>query len=1181
MTRLEPTAEQKTAITDRGGELLVSAAAGSGKTRVLVERLFRYVEEGHRVDDFLIITYTRAAAAELRGRIAAELGARVAEQPDNGHLRRQMMRVYRADIKTVDAFCTALLRENIHLLPAVEGRSLTADFRTLDEQESLLLRTRVLQRVLEEMYDRIEAGDRRSALLVETLGAGRDDRALEELVLRLHEKIQSHPHPLQWLKKHRTWWESVPEDLSATDIGRIIMEDACRCAAFWAEQLRRAARELEDCEALYNALADRYLEMAARLDEYPAAAERGWDAMASLAPKFRSMGSVRGHEYDAEKERQKAMRERCKSDLERIRKPFETPQRDMVEDLRAMSGAMLALIDLTERFALSYQAEKVRRNCMDFSDAEHAALDILTDADGAPTPLAQQLSVRYAEVMVDEYQDTNDVQNCIFTAVSGGGRHLFAVGDVKQSIYRFRLADPTIFLEKYRAFRDAAAAADGEPRRVLLQKNFRSRRQVLSAVNYIFEQIMSPQMGEMVYGPDEKLNAGADYDDRPGLEAEAHFIDVENTPEQEFDRSTVEARFVARRIRQMLDEGYPVQGSDGKLRPLQPEDVVILMRSPRVRLKAFTDALAQENIPFSGSEEEAFFSTVEIAVMLSFLQVVDNPHQDVPLISVLRSPLFGYTPDQLARVRTLLPGGDFYEALCLDEAPETRAFLSLLQQLRSDALEQPVDRLLWQIYTRCDAMAIFGAMADGSHRKDNLVALLGYAGQIAAGGRGSLFDFVVQLRRLIELDKPPEVSARRVAAGVRIMTIHKSKGLEFPVVFLCDLSHKFNTRDDSEPVLVHPRLGLACDRVDPERRVRYATVFKTALQLALQRENKAEEMRILYVALTRAREKLILVDCRKRAASRMKTMLTLSAGPLEPEAAALANCHGDWIWLALLCTRQATPLRRYLGQYEAAPQDAPGWSVFVWRNPLTDEAAPEGTALPERRHAPEPVDEAALSAVYAHRPATQVPTKLAATQLKGREMDGEVAEGASFAPEVRFETPRFLAPEKKLTAAERGTAVHLAMQYVDFSADSEEAVAQQIDRLCRRRLMTPEQAEAVDCGRIAAFLHSPLCGRIRKAEKVYREYRFALLTDASLYDPAAAGEELMLQGVVDCAFDTPEGLVIVDFKTDRITPGEEAARAERYRGQLAAYAAALGRVLERPVAEKLLYFFATGGEISL
>ena len=1180
MAKFELTDDQRKAVEDRGGSLLVSAAAGSGKTKVLVERLFRYIlEEQCAVDDFLIITYTKAAASELRSKIAAELSKRVAEQPDNAHLRRQLFRVYQADIKTVDAFCAALLRENVYRLPPIDGHALTPDFRVLDEQEADMVKQRVLERALEDFYAGMDDQRRQ---LAETLGAGRDDRALERLVLELHRKLQSHPYPLQWLEKVRREWETLPDDLGQSPYGQVIMADVAAKADFWAGLLEQETDAITDT-AVAAAYADRLTETAGQLRAL-SAAQGDWEAMAAIRPAFRRMGIVKGE--NEEKEHLKAVVKQCKEALKKLSAPFDTAQAEHLEDLAAMAPAMLALADLTADFSRRYQSEKARRNAMDFSDQEHYAIQLLLTDDGQPTDLAQQVAGRYREIMVDEYQDANDVQNCIFTAISRQEQNLFTVGDVKQSIYRFRLADPTIFLRKYNAYVSADDAEDGQPRKVLLSQNFRSRQSVLDGCNAVFRSIMSRRMGEIDYGPAEQLNFGATYyPPRNDTAAEFHLIDVADTEDEHFDRGMMEARFVADRIRRMLDEGYPVTEGDG-LRPCTPEDFVILMRSPRSRLKAFTAALAEKNIPCAADESSDFFAAVEIAVVWSLLQIIDNPRQDVPLISVLRSPLFGFSPDRLAAIRALQRDGDYYDALLLDEGEDTQDFLRTLDSLRAAARDETVDDLLWHIYDQCRCLAVFGAMPGGRARQDNLVAFYTYARQLSAAGKKSLFDFVSHLRTLLENGDAPDLSTRQSAGGVRIMSIHKSKGLEFPIVFLCDLSKRFDPRDIQEPVLVHPELGLGTERVDRERRIRYDTVSKTAVALQLQRESKSEEMRILYVAMTRPQEKLIAVDCLRKGRKRVADLAAIAGVPTPPEAVASGKCLGDWLLLPLLCTAPGAKLCQWAEvPSPALTAEDGGWQVYLWENPTTAASAPagDGVVLPETAAAPA-FDSAPLEWAYGHGQAAVTPGKVTATQLKGRAIDEEIAQGAPTRRRaVLFEKPKFLRESTGMTAAEHGTAVHAVMQYISLrTPPTAEAVAREVEALAQRRLLTAQQAAAVDCAMVARFLASPLAERIRRARHVWREYRFTLLTDAALYDPRVSGEELMLQGVVDCAFETPDGgLVVVDFKTDRITAEQQAQRAESYRPQLEAYALALGKVLEKEVSEKLLYFFHTNSTVKL
>ena len=571
-------------------------------------------------------------------------------------------------------------------------------------------------------------------------------------------------------------------------------------------------------------------------------------------------------------------------------------------------------------------------------------------------------------------------------------------------------------------------------------------------------------------------------------------------------------------------------------------------------------------------------------MIFSLLQIIDNPRQDVPLISVLRSPLFGFTADRLAQIRALLPDGDYYKALVLDESQDSRDFCAVLADLRQASRELSVDRLVWEIYTRLHVQAIFGAMDGGRQRKEHLTAFYAYAGQMAAAGKRNVFDFVTHLRRLLENDNAPVLNTQTTASGVQIMSIHKSKGLEFPVVILADLHKKFNQDDFKRPVLVHPHLGLGCERVDLQRKIRYDTISKKALALQLRRESMAEEMRILYVAMTRAKEKLILVDCMRHAATRVCNLISLTDLPVAPETVGSVSSPGDWVLLPLLATQEAGEIHSWAGmEPETLHHTDGGWSIHLWENPAAVSAADMSQESPAQEKVLP--DFSGMDTPYIHEKACLLPTKVTATQLKGRELDEEIAQGTVPARRrsISITIPRFLQQDQGLSAAEKGTAVHLVMQYLPFDTTPDaDSVRLVVQRLLDTRRLTIQQAEAVDCDKLAAFLASPLAQRIREGRNLLREYRFALLVPASLYDKSMDHtEEMMLQGVVDCCYETDEGLVIVDFKTDRIRPGEEAERTEVYRPQLEAYAHALEQVLEKKVASRILYFFATGREVAL
>ena len=1183
------TNEQQAAVDSRERSLLVSAAAGSGKTKVLVERLFSHVErEGANLDDFLIITYTRAAASELRGKIAKALNERMERDPGNYHLRQQMLRVYRADIKTVDAFCTSLLRENCHLLGEdARGHALRPDFRVLDENEAEVLRGRVLARTLEDFYDHLTSG---GTLLADTLGAGRDDSALEQLVLELHAKLQAQPYEDKWLDAQRAFWRAVPEKIEDTPYGKILLNEVGRKARHCKSLLQRAAQEMCANDALNQKYAPAFLDASYQLEALEGKIAQGWDAARGVTIAFPRLAAVKDSDGGEMKTRMKGLWDNCKETVKGFAELFAASSDEAVEDLRTMAPAMLALIDLTADFSRRYNEEKRRRNAADFSDQEHEAIRLLVAENGEPTELAALVSTRYREIMVDEYQDTNEVQNRIFDAISCKGENLFTVGDVKQSIYRFRLADPRIFLQHYNTWPPLAAADEHESAKLLLSRNFRSRREVLEATNFVFRNVLSREMGELDYGEDEMLRPGASYAESSVCGAEFHLLDLPTqTGEHRVRASEAEAAFVADYIRNMLSSEFPVQDDKTReLRPVREEDIVILMRSPSTRLLDYRRALESRGIRCAADAGEDFFASMEIAVLFSFLQVIDNPRQDVPLIAVLRSPLFGFVPDELAALRSQQRTGDFYDALLLGEDGHSRAFLAVLRSLRDSAAHLSVRELLSEIYRKCNVLGVFGAMHRGAERKENLLAFLELSEDFARAGRQGLFDFVRTLREQLASGEAAAMQTTHASSGVRIMSIHKSKGLEFPVVILSDLARRFSNMDFQSSVLVHPQLGLGPVCVDARRHIQYPTIARQALERTLRREAKAEELRVLYVAMTRAKEKLVMVHTQANAGGRVADLMALSDCPVLPEAVDSGKCMGDWIMLPLLQRSEAGALRAFAGQNSEGrffAEETP-WTVCVHDGLQFAAPAQQSDAAAEER-APQredlPADFAALSYRYPYAEQTAFPAKLTATQLKGRAIDEEISENTTLPPRLRnLCKPKFLAGKTALTGAERGTALHLVMQDLDFFCEpNEQSVRAQIEAMRAQRKLTDEQANAVDVRAIVRFLRSDLAARIRKSKQVEREYRFSLLRPVRDFSSLDADDSVLLQGVVDCFFEEDGTLVVVDFKTDRVAPDALAERAEHYRPQLEAYSLALAQVIGKPVKEKILYFLRRGEQITL
>ena len=1180
---IELTRQQQAVVDNRGGDLLVSAAAGSGKTRVLVERLMQRIQQGEDVDRFLVITFTNAAAAELRDRIAAALHARLAQQPNNRHLRRNATLVYQAQICTIDAFCLDFLRQWGHLA------GLDPDFRLCDQGTGEELRKQALEEVLEGRYANIQ-NDPGFQALADSMAGDRDDQTLESVILGIHAKVQSQASPLDWLMDRKADFnlegETAPED---TPWGKLLLADARELAQYWAGILQGVLSELEDDPVLWNNYGGTLGTTMDGLERVARA--QGWDEMAQMLDgvAFERPKAKRGDCDEALKERVKGLREACKKQLEKLKQRFQVTGAEAMEDLRAIAPAMTSLLDVVAEFDRAFTQLKSRHRLIDFADGEHLTAALLTDGEGNPSPLALEWRKRYVEIMVDEYQDTNGVQNAIFDALSQGD-NLFLVGDVKQSIYRFRLADPTIFLDKYRRFAPWEEAQPGQGRTIPLSHNFRSRPEVLDAANFVFRNVMTQSVGELDYDEDQALRHGRqDLQPNERYATELCCVDLSALPEQEdkVNKDLVQARLVAARMKELLASALPIGD-----RSVRPDDMVILLRSPGSTLRWYAAALDEAGIPWSADGGREFFGTTEIAVAISLLQVVDNPRQDVPLLAVLRSPVFAFTPDRLAQLRTGC-SGCVYEAV---EAGAGRgeedcvAFLSLLGELRALAAEESSHKLLWYIYQRTDLPAIFAAMPQGAARRANLMALYEEARRFESGGHKGLMAFLLHLTRMAENGLPVPVEGES-AGGVRILSIHSSKGLEFPVVFLCGLEHQFNTEDTRSTILFHPELGLGPKRVDRQRMLRYSTIARDGVALRLSQQLIAEEMRLLYVAMTRAEHKLVMFMGVNGRTLKLERLAAQAQCPPPPRQVAGASCMAEWILTPALCREDSGPLWEELGLQRpcSAPQQGYGWDVRLL-TPTQEDGARVGQT-PEEGQAEVGVElpegwQEALAWSYPHQVSAQMPSKLTATQLKGRDKDAEAAqdgvEVAPAKPSVTLRRPVFQG-QRPLTPAQQGTALHMVMQYLDFArTNTLEEIQEEIARLVARQFITPQQGEAVDGERVLAFFQSPLGQRLVASRQMEREFKFSMLVPAADYYPdAEAGEEVLLQGVVDCWFEEADGTVtVVDFKTDRVTEHTVEARAREYRPQLEAYSRALSQALGLPVGRCVLWFFALGRDVS-
>jgi len=1161
MAEIKLTAAQQAVVDDRGGALLVSAAAGSGKTKVLVDRLLARVcdlQKPCNVDDFLVITYTKAAAAELRVKISQALSARIAEDPSNRHLQRQMHRIYLAEISTVHAFCSDLLRTYAHLL------DIPADFRVAEETESNVLKDRVLGTLLEEGYSSESVEFRE---MVEAFGYGRDDRRLPEAVKLAHNELRCRADMDGWLASMLEALDiSRYEDALETPWGAYLFEEFQTFLQRQIEKMESALQEMSRYPNIQKGLDLCFRENIQQMRNLLCC--KTWDEIVrNKVESFGRAGTIRKPEDPFVKERLANIRTLCWKDLQKWQKQFFADSKSVLQDLKLVTPGAQSLLRFAKQFDLAYAEEKKKRKLLDFSDLEHYAIRLLTDKyTHQPSRTAKEISARFEEIMVDEYQDSNEVQETIFEAISKNGKNRFMVGDVKQSIYRFRLADPTLFLRKYLSYQNRDEAPDGAPRKILLSENFRSRNEILSACNDVFRLIMRKNVGDLEYTDAEALKLGRTFPALPDSAVELHCLTHSNPAQP---KAAMEADYVAARIRRMLDEKTEVTDGD-TLRPVQPGDIAILMRSLSSTAGDYLAALGRYGIPAVCERGGSLLDTSEVQILIAILQVIDNPHQDVPLLTALASPVFGFSSDQLAVPRMSNRKDDYYDTIC--DRSEFRDVIQILHDLQENAKWMNLHELIDDVFSRTGMVSVFASMPDGLRRERNLMAFRSFTVSFEAAGSRSLPQLLWYLKDLQDAGGSLPVPKGAVENAVTIMTVHSSKGLEFPVVFLCDLSRTFNLRDMQDAILVDDDLAVGCNRVDNQRFVRYTTLAKNAIVHKQTREAISEELRILYVAMTRAQDRLIMTYYSRYLITELKNIILHLTIPLSDDLCMTANNPGKWILMAALCRTEAGQLFAQCGSNEAARV----WDT-VWDIQFHDLLL----FAPQDEHAEYMADALQICAdkesvellkyEYPYQEICNIPGKITATQLKGRMQDQEIADGAGDLQNksaFRFRRPQFL--KRDLSPAEKGTATHLFMQFASYSAcKSESEIKKELQRLCAAYYITEQQAQAVEISKILRFFNSEL-GCWLLAQEPKREFKFSLMVDTSEYGLKAEGERVMLQGVIDCFVVEEDGLTIIDFKTD------QSPHPEYYAPQLDAYGKALSRIYQMPVKQKILYFFSTG-----
>jgi ATP-dependent helicase/nuclease subunit A len=1206
------TNEQTSAIEARNRNLLVAAAAGSGKTAVLVERIIRIVTKDKAdIDSLLVVTFTNAAASEMRERIGNAIAKALEEDPSDSHLQRQLTLLGRSSITTIHSFCLELIRSNFHLI------DLDPAFRIADETEAGILKEEALDQLLEEQY---EKGDESFIALVDSYGGKKDDSGLKALVLDLHRFVMSSPWPGKWLDEAGRGYDLSGGPIEMLPIYGKVLQNLARMAEIHMQSLADAINTIRGDSGI-SKYEEMFLEDQAFCSQLKDAFTRSdnYESIRSMlmGKTWTRLGTAaRGHDK-AVAESVKEARGDFKEFIGNLAATFfKESESDTVEMARRLDPLMRQLSLIEKEFIASYDARKRDKGLLDFNDLEQLALKILANVDedgtAVPSPAAMALRAKFREVMVDEYQDSNEVQEVIISMVSRKDEddpNVFMVGDVKQSIYRFRQARPELFLEKYRTYSPEEMDRN---RKVLLYKNFRSRRNILSAVNLVFKGIMSSTAGELDYTDDEALAFGAGhYDDGEDPPVEVMLVETASLQEEEsqtgetdsddegavedgvdisdYKAIELEAIMVAKKIRELVLGDEPAKVYDRKLggfRKASYRDVVILMRATSVSANIFLEEFSKLEIPAFADNSTGYFETVEVRTMVSLLRIIDNPLQDVPLLSALRSPMFAFSEEELASLRLLDKDDFLYNCLMKSEEEKSKGFLERLQGYRELSLRLPLDSFIWYLYTETSYYDYAGAMPDGLQRQANLRMLFQKAHQFEDSGSKGLFSFIRYIDKFKRTNG--DIGAARILGEnedlVRVMSIHKSKGLEFPIVFISNSGKGFNRMDQRKDILFHPILGFGPVFIDRDRSIKCTTFFREAIKDRMMLESLSEEMRVLYVAMTRAKERLYITGNVRDRDAVIKRWNSLSKGAslrLPEDKVLKSGSFLDWIMPVLLKHRSMDSYRSESissyteeGSYRLEFVRAEDLFKKGMTPRLPDEYILTIDTLAEPSSSFEIMRR--LSYEYAYAKDVAMASKITVSELKRLAQEREDIQGVSVIGEEHIERPLFMMEKTGLTGSELGTVFHKVFQHLDFSRISLEDLKYQMDELVEKELLRPSEAARVNPWKLKLLFDTAIGKRMAEAAargELKREIPFFM---------GHEGGETMVKGVIDAFFRDGQELVIVDYKTDHVDISDfEETLKNRYTEQMRYYRNALEQITGLKVKETILYSVSLGKEISI
>ena len=1195
MSEVKWTDEQNQAIYEKDSNILVAAAAGSGKTAVLVERIInKIIKEKIDIDKLLVVTFTNAAASEMRERILNAIYKKIEEEPNNLELQRQITLLNKSSICTIHSFCLDIIRNNFYEI------DISPNFRIGDTAEIELLKEEVLEELFEELYLKEDEGFLK---LLEIYTSYKEDTPLKDIVKGIYNFIQSAPFPEEWLNEKVELLNVNAEntDFADTVWGRIIINNYNKNINECILGLKNIKEELSGSDELAK------FYQVIRLDienlEKLSKNLESWDEACELANRF-SFGR-----WPSSKKVNSEITAEIKKKRDLINKKFKDLKDDIfkftskeaINDLLEMYDILKILQKLILEYIEKYKQEKAERNIIDFNDIEHLALKILIkkeDGKYLPTEVAKKYQEKFAEIAIDEYQDSNMVQEFILTSISKGN-NIFMVGDVKQSIYKFRQAMPELFLHKYKEYKLKKDKTENDNLKIQLFKNFRSRKNILDTTNVIFQEIMSKDLGDVEYTKEEYLNLGANYEEPEkdinfAGKTEINIIDLQNNSEEKEDdedehieNSILEARFVAQKINNLLNSDYYIFDKKEGYRKITYKDIVILLRSTTELSPIYEKEISDLGMPVYSETSSEYLNSVEIQTIMAVLKIIDNPMQDIPLVTVMRSMIGGFTDNDLIEIRLADKYGSFYESIMKSKIQGNKelqekinSFLKMLDGWREESEFLELDELIWKIYMDTGYYNYVGLMQNGKLRQANLKMLFERAKQYQSASFKGVFNFINFIDKL-KLRNNDLGAAKVIGENedvVRIMSIHKSKGLEFPVVFLSSTGKKFNLKDLNEKILIHQELGFGPNYENSKLKIEYPTLAKEAIKIQSKKESISEEMRVLYVALTRAKEKLFITGIEKdlqksmdKKKSELKTYSKEEKTKINSQLLERYKSYLDWIELVYLKDAKKSSDIFILNTIHKKD---------ILNSEKNDEEDKNDILkiIKHRKTSEENIQkiEKILEWKYKYKDSIEIPTELSVSKIK--ELSKKQEEHRT-----SLKRPNFITEKTELSPTEKGTIMHLCLQKLDYKKEYDlTEIKELIENLVKNEILLPKEAKSVDSKKILAFLSSNIWKEMKEAKEVEQEKPFYLNIKAKEIYNNNSDDEILVQGIIDLYYITnSDELVLVDYKTNYVENNNEQSLKEKYNIQLEIYKKALEKALKRKVNRVYIYSTYLNKEIEI